>query len=141
MESIIFAIQQKIGKVQASHTSVKKARSCDVLNDYDEKRRAYYIGKVSGYNIAKAILSGIKLDVKEVKVVDARVIVIKDCSYVAYLRTIRTLSNVINATRGKINHKNGVQSTRLLGQDFAISDIVNELKGFFLKTSLQSTYN
>ena len=136
MENIIVSIEKRIGSVQAGCAPTSRSHLCTALNDYDEKKRAFYIGKVAGYNIARAILTGAKSNIKEIMIVNAKVVTVRDYSYVAYLRTIKTLNSVIVETQKKINERNPVQSKRLLGQTLAISDIVNELKGFFLQSSM-----
>lgn len=143
VQTIIDDIDKKVNGLHGNCTpSARATHWSAALNDYEEKKRAFYLGKMSGYNLAKAVLAGIKPEVRELKVVNAKVIIIEDYSYVAYIRIIRLLNNIIEETTTKINNRNDVQGKRLMGQSIAISDIVADLqKIFFADQSKSVAYN
>ena len=142
MQEIIDSIRAKVQGLHGNCVPRGTEHLNTALNDYEEKKRAFYLGKVSGYNLAKAVLASVKPRVREVKVVNSKVLVIEDYSYVAYIRAIRLLNNMIEATGGKINGRNDVQSRRLMGQNIAISDILADLQRVFFADQIKSSpYN
>jgi len=137
MREILGVIATRVNELQAN--CVPSSGLSIPISDYEEKKRAFYLGKVHGYNLAKAVLVNVQPK-KEVRLVNAKVVVVENYSYVAYLRTIRLLNNILTETKGKANAHNEVQSKRLMGQSIAIRDIVNTIEHLFwgLSTNLMA---
>jgi len=141
MQDIITLIGTKLEDIRTSNYFEQGTHPAAILSEYSEKKRAFYLGKMNGYNIARAVVMGSKPKVKEVRIVNSKVISVEDYSYVTYLRAIKLLNNVLVETKRKINNRNEVQSKRLLGQSIALMDIVSELKRmFFADTAEFATY-
>jgi len=127
MEQIINKIEE--GLISAHNNLIpcdEMARATPVADFYEQKM-AFYSGIISGYKIAMAMLSTIKGVIKSVHIVKAKIITERDYSYVAYLRSLMTLRNILRNTECRIQCTNPVQAKKLEGQALAIREVIDNL--------------
>lgn len=136
MNRVLVAIKDKIESVERGFPDIARSSFAGIVAEYHESRAAFFLGKVSGYRLARSVIVNAKTAIKSIQVINSRVITIRDYSYATVLRTISTLDKMVKQNEKKAQEQKNTQARRLQGQVQAMLETLNELRKDYPPTSL-----
>jgi hypothetical protein len=139
MKQVIHKIEDSLSGIseQLFAGTAPESTATSLLEFY-EKKMAFYTGMANGFKIALSVLKSAKGVIKKVNIIKAKIVIDHSYSYVAYLRTINILKNMIHNIECKLYNNNPVQTKKMEGQIAAIQTVVDSVNDDFnLNTNYQ----